>query len=74
VNLTIPDLSLVVLIGVSGSGKSTFAPNIFSACWRWRANQLIRGCEGEEKAPNSNIQAPVKLQALQASQTNLRGD
>jgi protein phosphatase len=29
VNLTIPDLSLVVPIGVSGSGKSTFARKHF---------------------------------------------
>jgi predicted kinase len=29
-NLTIPDLSFVVLIGVSGSGKSAFARKHFS--------------------------------------------
>src|SRR3954449_11469332 len=32
VNLTVPELSLVVLIGPSGSGKSTFARKHFLPC------------------------------------------
>jgi protein phosphatase len=59
-NLTIPELSLVVLMGVSGSGKSTFARQLF------RATEVVSSdtCRGLVSDDENNQAASADAFAL----------
>ncbi|HZM06784.1 MAG TPA: polynucleotide kinase-phosphatase [Candidatus Saccharimonadales bacterium] len=60
--LTIPELSLVVLVGVSGSGKSTFAPKHFKPT-EILSSDYCRGLVADDE--NSQAATPDAFDVLQ---------
>src|SRR5215831_404824 len=65
--LTIPELSLVVLMGVSGSGKSTFARRLFKTT-EVLSSDYCRGLVSDDENNQAATKDAFEIFALHCSQ------